>query len=63
MLAYTIDLKIIILDRTPHLIQVRHLILGFHSNVTTSNCTVAVAAKLSSIISYTNSTKIYGHKS
>ena len=38
-LVTTIDLIIINLDRTLYLVQVRHLIVGFPSDVTTSNCT------------------------
>ena len=36
----SIDLIIINLDRTLHLVQVRHLNVGFPSDVTTSNCTL-----------------------
>ena len=40
-MTFTIDLIIIIhLDRRVHLVQVRHLIVGFPSDVTTSNCTL-----------------------
>ena len=41
-----IDFIIINLERTLDLVQVRHLIVGFPSDVTASDCTGAVAAKL-----------------
>ena len=44
--VHAIDLIIITLDRTLHLVQVRQLINGYPSDVTTLNRTVAVAAML-----------------
>ena len=44
--VHAIDLIIITLDRTLHLVQVRQLIIGYPSDVAILNRTVAVAAKL-----------------
>ena len=44
--VHAIDLIILTLDRTLHLVQVRHLIIGYPSDVAILNRTVAVAAKL-----------------